>query len=1139
MSPSRSTARGVEAQPGELLIKVAQEHGTYIPRFCWHERMKPVGMCRMCLVEVEGVRGLPISCATPVADGMVVPHAVADAVKTDPGRRPRVPAHQPPARLPGVRPRRRVPAAGPDARVRSRRVALRRGEAPLGEADPDLSDLVLLDRERCIQCGRCTRFADEIAGDPLIDFGRPRRPHRGASPSPTSRSTRTSPATPCRSARSARSPRRRTGSRPGRGTSRPSRRRAPRARCSAAARCSRTSNRLVRLLGVDSEPVNHGWLCDKGRYGIRVGALRGRACVAPDGAQRRRARRGVVARGARRRGRRARSACSTLHGPGVDRGARRRARHQRGRLRVGALRQGRARHRQRRRAARRRPARRGRARPAATPTIADSTAPRRSSLLGARPQGRAARSCYLRVARAPRSSSASRSIELAPRRPRPHAVRDRGRSRYAARRAGDGRRPSSRRARGDGARGDAPPGRVARRSRRRRRRRLGRRPRRVADACGRGRGRSPACPTSGSSRRCAAATCTARSTSGSRPGFLPGRVTLDAGREWFAERVGRVPAEPRASTPPGSSTPRPTARSRRWCCSAPTRSTTSPTATSPQRGARRGAGFVIAVDAFVTDSRRARRRVPARARCGARRPARVTNLEGRVQRVGRKVAPEGTAMDDWRIAAELALRLGTDFDLATVDEVRTRSPASRPRYAGVDADAPAARARRRRAPDRRAPRRDRAPHACLRSSPTTRSWEPIGTRSRSRASVRRSAERGRRQRHRRRADRARTRRRRAPARRSGRRGGGRSRRRAPRPRPGAPRVGPRRHGPGAPCRATRTLCASWPAARSTTAGASCAETPVARRARARAARCSSTRTTSPASASTSGDEVRDHLGARHARRSRCVADRAVPVGVARHRRSSPTAPAPRDSIDVDARRHRPARGDAAVSRALLALDPLFDDGVDHVVVLVVIVIKVVVAFVLLLVVGDALHLVPAQGHRRHAEPHRARPRRAVRRAPDASPTASSCSSRSSRSRRPPTGRVFRLAPYLSILPAFLVFCIVPDRRRGLDRSGTRRTCSSPTSRSACCGSSRCRASALRRDARRLVVGLEVPAARLGARVRAAALATKPRSGSRSSACCVQAGTLSTRGDRRRAGVGRLATRSSTRVVLAPGDRARS
>ncbi|MCC6339684.1 MAG: (2Fe-2S)-binding protein, partial [Acidimicrobiia bacterium] len=72
--------REVEARNGELLIRVAQENGTYIPRFCYHERMKPVGMCRQCLVEVEGMRGFQISCATPVADGMVV-HTQSEAVK--------------------------------------------------------------------------------------------------------------------------------------------------------------------------------------------------------------------------------------------------------------------------------------------------------------------------------------------------------------------------------------------------------------------------------------------------------------------------------------------------------------------------------------------------------------------------------------------------------------------------------------------------------------------------------------------------------------------------------------------------------------------------------------------------------------------------------------------------------------------------------------------------------------------------------------------------------------------------------------------------------------------------------------------------------------------------------------------------
>ena len=60
-----------------------------------------------------------------------------------------------------------------------------------------------------------------------------------------------------------------------------------------------------------------------------------------------------------------------------------------------------------------------------------------------------------------------------------------------------------------------------------------------------------------------------------------------------------------------------------------------------------------------------------------------------MQRVGRKVAPEGAAMDDWRIAGELALRLGTDFDLATVDEVTDElarvAPGARGRRLGAAA----------------------------------------------------------------------------------------------------------------------------------------------------------------------------------------------------------------------------------------------------------------------------------------------------------------------------------------------------------------------------------------------------------------------------------------------------------------------
>jgi len=78
----RIDGREVTAPGGELLIKAAEDNGTYIPRFCWHPRMKPVGMCRMCLVEVETPRGkgLTTACTMRVAEGMVV-HTKSDVVK--------------------------------------------------------------------------------------------------------------------------------------------------------------------------------------------------------------------------------------------------------------------------------------------------------------------------------------------------------------------------------------------------------------------------------------------------------------------------------------------------------------------------------------------------------------------------------------------------------------------------------------------------------------------------------------------------------------------------------------------------------------------------------------------------------------------------------------------------------------------------------------------------------------------------------------------------------------------------------------------------------------------------------------------------------------------------------------------------
>ena len=91
---------------------------------------QPVGACRMCLVEIEGIPKLQTGCSTPVKDGMVV-HTQTDRVQARAGGGRRVPAHQPPARLPGLRQGRRVPAAGHLLRLGRRALALHRAQAPL------------------------------------------------------------------------------------------------------------------------------------------------------------------------------------------------------------------------------------------------------------------------------------------------------------------------------------------------------------------------------------------------------------------------------------------------------------------------------------------------------------------------------------------------------------------------------------------------------------------------------------------------------------------------------------------------------------------------------------------------------------------------------------------------------------------------------------------------------------------------------------------------------------------------------------------------------------------------------------------------------------------------------------------------
>ena len=257
--------REVTAAKGELIIAAAERAGTYIPRFCYHPRMEPVGMCRMCLVDVEGPRGATLTpaCFVAVTDGMVVDSSNDRVKKAQDGVLEFLLANHP-LDCP-------VCDKGGECPLQDQTLAYGPGESRFVEEKRHfekpiaISDLVLLDRERCIQCARCTRFADEVAGEALIDFA-----GRGESVE-----VATFPTEPFSSYFSGNTvqicPVGALTATPYRFTARPWDLDQVESTCTACSVGCRVAvqssqNRLTRLLGIDSEPVNHGWLCDKGRF---------------------------------------------------------------------------------------------------------------------------------------------------------------------------------------------------------------------------------------------------------------------------------------------------------------------------------------------------------------------------------------------------------------------------------------------------------------------------------------------------------------------------------------------------------------------------------------------------------------------------------------------------------------------------------------------------------------------------------------------------------------------------------------------------------------------------------------------------------------------------------------------------------
>ena len=261
--------REVRAPEGAMLVDAAKHGDVEIPYFCYEPKLgQPVGACRMCLVEIEGIPKLQTSCSTPVRDGMVV-NTTSDRVKH---------AQHAVVEFLLVNHPLDCPVCDKGGECPLQDISFGWGAGHSRFIDPkrhfkkplELSPMVAIDRERCILCYRCVRFSQEVAEDHQLVFlergdhtfvgthhGRPYvAPFSGNIIELCPVGALTSTAYRFRA---------RPWDIEGSGsicTMCPS-------QCNVELTL-RDDAKVVRVLARDNEEVDDGWLCDKGRFGYQA-----------------------------------------------------------------------------------------------------------------------------------------------------------------------------------------------------------------------------------------------------------------------------------------------------------------------------------------------------------------------------------------------------------------------------------------------------------------------------------------------------------------------------------------------------------------------------------------------------------------------------------------------------------------------------------------------------------------------------------------------------------------------------------------------------------------------------------------------------------------------------------------------------
>ncbi|MFD4372598.1 NADH-quinone oxidoreductase subunit G [Streptomyces sp. NPDC058486] len=265
----------ISVPKGTLVIRAAEQLGIEIPRFCDHPLLDPAGACRQCIVEVEGQRKPMASCTITCTDGMVVKSQLTSPVaeKAQHGVMELLLINHPLD----------CPVCDKGGECPLQNQAMSHGQADTRfegvkrtyEKPVPISTQVLLDRERCVLCARCTRFSNQVAGDPMIELI-----ERGAlqqvgtgegDPFESYFSGNTIQICPVGALTSAAY---RFRSRPFDLVSSPSVCEHCAGGC--ATRTDHRRGKVMRRLAQDDPAVNEEWICDKGRFGFRYAQQRDR-----------------------------------------------------------------------------------------------------------------------------------------------------------------------------------------------------------------------------------------------------------------------------------------------------------------------------------------------------------------------------------------------------------------------------------------------------------------------------------------------------------------------------------------------------------------------------------------------------------------------------------------------------------------------------------------------------------------------------------------------------------------------------------------------------------------------------------------------------------------------------------------------